>query len=58
MHVASHSPLVSLIYATVVGGLVYLTALFTLDVAEIRGNAAGCASPKCLTDRSIIKRLA
>ena len=40
MHVASHSPLVSLIYATVVGGLVYLTALFTLDVAEIRGIAA------------------
>jgi hypothetical protein len=28
-----------LIYATVVGGLVYLTALFTLDVAEIRGIA-------------------
>jgi hypothetical protein len=38
MHVASRSSLVSLIYATVVGGLVY--ALFTLDVAEIRGNAA------------------
>jgi ABC-type transporter Mla maintaining outer membrane lipid asymmetry permease subunit MlaE len=37
MHVLSHSPLENLIYATVVGGLVYLTALLLFDIAEIRG---------------------
>jgi O-antigen/teichoic acid export membrane protein len=37
MQFASHSQLVSLIYATLVGGLVYLTALFMFDIAEIRG---------------------
>jgi O-antigen/teichoic acid export membrane protein len=36
MHVLSHSPLESLIYATIVGGLIYLIALFLFDIAEVR----------------------
>jgi O-antigen/teichoic acid export membrane protein len=39
MHV-SHSPLEALTYATIAGGLVYLTALLLFDIAEIRGLIA------------------
>jgi len=41
----SHSPSENLIYATVLGGLVYLTALLLFDVAEIRGVIAARLLP-------------
>lgn len=55
MHV-SHSPLENLIYATVVGGLVYLTALLLFDIAEIRGVIAAWLSPILTVGLSRLRR--
>jgi len=56
MQVLSHSPLESLISATVVGGLVYLTALLLFDIAEIRGIVAAVLLPILTVGASRPKR--
>jgi O-antigen/teichoic acid export membrane protein len=54
--VLSHSPLESLIYATVVGGLTYLTAIFMFDIAQIRGFVAARLLPMLTAGASRPKR--
>jgi O-antigen/teichoic acid export membrane protein len=55
MHV-SHSPQENLIYATVVGGVVYLTALLLFDIAEIRTLISARLSPTLLVGFSRLRR--
>lgn len=45
----AHSPLQGLIFATAVGGLTYLAALFLFDIANLRGIALrGIAAARLL----------
>jgi O-antigen/teichoic acid export membrane protein len=55
MHV-SHSPLENLTYATIVGGLVYLTALLMFDLVEIRAIISAWLSPILAGGFSRLKR--
>jgi O-antigen/teichoic acid export membrane protein len=57
MHV-SHSPLENLAYAAIVGGLVYLSALISFDVAEVRGLISVWVVPILTLGSSRLKRWA
>jgi O-antigen/teichoic acid export membrane protein len=52
----AHSPLKCLIFATAVGGLTYLAALFLFDIANLRGIAAARLLPILGVDTKRLKQ--